>query len=117
MAESNLPLLKHGRINITTASYQTLLEITADPNKSLYIRDIVINLSAVAATTFIKLTINGQPFLRDFCPAALEVKLSFGGDLVFHGKTVKPPILIEVKDSAGIYVTAFVTGIETDYKG
>lgn len=115
MVTSSQPLIRHGRI-AAEATYKELLKLDSNPDVSYYIRDITITFSAVAATTYITLSVNGVKKLRDFRPLATETTLSFGGDLVFHGKTKKPPITIKVKDSATPNVTAVITGVELPYK-
>lgn len=112
--ESDKAFIQHGRVT-ASASYQTLLKIQSDPNRTIYIDTITLEFSAVAATTFITVIINGEPEMRDFCPVATQTKLTFGRDLVFKGKTQKPPILVKVKDSATPNVTCVVTGIEIPY--
>lgn len=115
MTESDKALLQHGRIT-ASATYAKLLSIESDPNKSIIIRDITIEFSSVADTPQIRVIINGQPYMRNFQPVVAQTKLSFGGDLVFHGKTQKPPILVEARDLTGTpNVTCVCTGIAKDY--
>ena len=114
--KSNKAFIQHGRLTAST-SYQTLLSIESDPNKTIYIRDITIEWSSVAGTPYINVTINGTKKLRDFQPVVAQTKLSFGGALVFKGKTQKPPILVEIKDATATpNVTCIVTGVEVPYR-
>ena len=116
MVESNKAFIQHGRETATT-TYQTLLQIESDPNKEIYIDNITIEFSSVAGAPYIKVTINGEAKLRDFRPVVAQTKLSFGRDLVFKGKTQKPPILVEIKDTAATpNVTCIVTGVQLPYR-
>ena len=120
MVESNLSLVKSGSVTLSAKSTEwiELLKLDNDPNRKIHIRDITITLSSniPTDTVQIKLTINGEPKLRDFAPLTSSTTLSFGGDLTFTGKTDKPPILIEVRWTAGsasaVYATCVITGVE-----
>ena len=115
MLESNKAFIQHGRKTATT-SYKTLLSIESDPDKEIYIDNITIEFSSIAGAPYIKVTINGEPALRDFRPVVAQTKLSFGRDLVFKGKTQKPPILVEIKDTTATpNVTCVVTGVQIPY--
>ena len=116
MVESNKAFIQHGRETAATV-YQKLLSIESDPDKAIYIDNITIEFSSVAGAPYIKVIINGEAQLRDFRPVVAQTKLSFGRDLVFKGKTQKPPILVEIKDaSATPNVTCVVTGIQLPYR-
>ena len=115
LVNSNLPLIKHGRIT-ASSTWQTLLKLDSDPNRSVRIRKITIQFSSVAGSPSINVHVNGEPLLRDFQPVVAETTLDFGGDLVFQGKTDKPPILVEVRDTGATpNVTCLVTGVQLPY--
>ena len=115
MVNSNLPLIKHGRIT-ASSSWQELLKLDSDPNRTIRIRKITIQFSSVAGSPSINVHVNGEPLLRDFQPIVAETTLDFGGDLVFQGKSDKPPILIQARDTSTTpTVTCLVTGIQLHY--
>lgn len=118
--QSNKPLIKHGYKSTSSNTYQGLLEVISDPDKELHINKIEVSLSTFipTATISIKVMINGRKFLRDFTPVVATTSLTFGGDLVFKGKTDKPPIEVYVKSNDGsttVRATCLVIGIEVPY--
>jgi len=118
MSESNLPLIKAERLTTTESKWKLLLKLDNDPNRTIHIQDIRIALNDV--TTFqpyIKVLINGTPYLREFAPVEVTTRLNFGGKLAFKGKTDKPPIEIYVKSDGTntLNATCLITGIITPY--
>lgn len=120
MVESNEPLIKDGELSTSESDWQELLKLDCDPDKKIYIRNIVICLSTYLPTTStaIRVLINGTPYLHDFSPVVDTTTLAFGGSLIFEGKTVKPPIIVYVKSDGvtTLYATAIITGIKLPYK-
>ena len=103
------------------ASWQELLKLKSDPNRKLHINKIEVSLSTYRPTAevAIRVIINGSPLIREFYPVVATTTLSFGGDLIFEGKTVKPPVLVEVKSDDGVttvHATCVVTGVQTEYR-
>ena len=119
MAESNKPLLEAESKSTASASWQELLKLKSDPNRKIYIDKIEISLHTYRPTTevAIRVEINGAPLMREFYPVVATTTLSFGRDLVFEGKTDKPPVLIKVESdgTTTVHATCIVTGIQTEY--
>lgn len=119
MATSNKALIKHGYVSTSSSDYQELLRLNNEPNKELHIRKIEISLSTFipTVTVTLKLVINGSIFLRDFTPVTTTTALTFGGNLVFKGKTDKPPIEVYVKSDGTntVRATVIITGIQLPY--
>jgi hypothetical protein len=115
MPESNRPLLKSGTLTVSEPSgYQDLLVVECDPNRILYIRDIVITVSDTTPEPLINVNLNGKPYIKDSPLLVLAGALSFGGHLKMHDH--KKPIVVQIKTTkAGAFTaSAYVTGIEVE---
>lgn len=119
MVESNEAILANGhKLAITASSWTKLLELNADPDKILYVREIKITFNDFITAGFqpyLRVDINGSPKIREWAPLRQEVTLNFGGDLVFRGKQQKPPITIYVKSDGtnSLNANCVITGVET----
>lgn len=66
MPESDRPLLKHGQVNLTAPSdYVDLLEVGCDPNRILYLRDIIIEVETTTISPVFNISINGKPYVTN----------------------------------------------------
>lgn len=109
--------MKSGYLSITTVGdYEELLELTPDPGKVFYIRDIIYAYDAGVTDPqpVINLSINGTPFLKDTPIIASSGSLGFGGHLQMFDS--HKPLIIQVKttQTGTLRIVAYVTGIKCD---
>jgi len=116
MVESNKPLIEVADISTTEDSWQKLLEFQPDPKTKCYIRDITIDFNdASTFDAYIRVIINGEPYITKYNPIHTQTKLSFGGDLVLTGKIDKPIIIYVKSDGTNSLVaTAIITGVRVN---
>lgn len=117
MSESEIPLLEGKTISIAVNDlddYKEILKVTADPDRIIYIRDIVFEIDDTTSAPQIKISINGTPYLKDFSLITTSKSLGFGGDL--RGSDTKDPLIIWVKKTAvglgALKVSCIVTGTQ-----
>lgn len=117
MVESEVPLLK-GASKIIAANdlnnYVKIIQIEADPNRIIYIRDVDIEIDDTTSLPQFKVSINGTPYLKDFPLLTTAASLGFGGDL--RGSDTKDPLIVWVKKTAAgtgaLTVACVVTGTQ-----
>lgn len=119
MVESNEALIEVASLSTILSSWQKLLEFQPDPNTKVYISSIVIDFNdASTFDAYIRIIINGIPYIIEYDPINTQTKLSFGGDLVLFGKTDKPIIIYVKSDGTNTLVaTAIITGVQEQIRG
>lgn len=110
MVTSETPLVEFASKTVS-ANEEIIFKLTLPPDVTAYLNQIDIEFSAVAATTFLTVEIDGNAKLRKFTPVSTSVPLRFGGNLKFKGDRKKYPIVVKVADSATPTVTVVVTGL------
>jgi hypothetical protein len=113
MTESDRPLLKHGQVTLTAPSdYVDLLEVECDPNRILYVRDIIIEVGTTTVNPVFNVSINGKQYVKEARILGSSATFGFGGHLKLWKH--KKPLLIQVKSTAAgtSTITAWATGLE-----
>lgn len=115
MPESNLPLLVGVSKADVGTDYVDLLKFDPDPNETIYVGDIRIDINDTTTKPIMRLSINGVSYLKDFPLLNATTTFSFGRDLKL--KNDKTPLLIQIKKTTGtLNATAIITGIRVSLK-
>jgi hypothetical protein len=117
-ATSDTPLIKANYIEITSpGEYHDLLVVECDPNRILYLREIVFEFDHDGMTDpkpMVNISINGKPYIKNHRVIGGAGGFGFGGHLKLwnHAKPLVIQIKTTVSGHSTFYATAYAIGIE-----
>ncbi len=114
--KSEKPVLKGDTKTLTTVStqYETLLELEADPTKTLFVDSIEVAVNDITSLPHINVSLNGTPFLKDFPVLTSSIKFGFGRHWLIkkHKNVVEIQINKTAAGAGNLVASAWISGVE-----